>query len=343
MDINNLSGHEFEDFVEKLIHKMGFVTEERRKSADGGMDLKAINETPILKGLYIIQCKRYQKPIGESVVRDLYGVVSSERANKGILITNSSFTRSAKSFALNKPIELIDGVLLQQFIKQYLGEDNMREGNGLKVPQKYKILYDAIEKVLTKHEKAHKEITSGKIKISLENYQDNNDFIKYCGYKADKIVELCNEAKNQFNSIGSLLNILPEEELDYIETNQLKSKIDDFSLSFDEIEKEWLDALSKLPPDNLRTLHKSLVNSYETFYEALTDFTENLSSVVNNPTDYFSKAEKNEFDGGKPTARLTFLLTDKYTKVFAEEVNKALAQNNSFRTLYKGILSIFKK
>jgi len=44
MNLNNMSGHEFEEFIEKLIQKMGFVTEERRKSADGGIDLKAINE-----------------------------------------------------------------------------------------------------------------------------------------------------------------------------------------------------------------------------------------------------------------------------------------------------------
>lgn len=188
-----------------------------------------------------------------------------------------------------------------------------------------------------------KEITSGKIKISLEHYQDNNDFIKYCGYKADKIVELCNEAISQFNNIGSFLNILPGEELDYIETNQLKSKIDDFSLSFDQIEKEWLDALSKMPPDNLRALHRSLVNNYETFYEALTEFTNNLSTLVNSPTIYFSETDKSQLDEKEPTAILTFQLTDKYTKVFAEEVNKAIAQNNSFHTLYQSVLSIFKK
>lgn len=343
MDINNLSGHEFEDFVEKLIHKMGFVTEERRKSADGGIDLKAINEKPILKGLYIIQCKRYEKPVGESVIRDLYGVVSSERANKGILITNSSFTRSAKSFALNKPIELIDGVLMRQLIKQYLGEEDVGKGKGPNIPQKYKILNDLFEKELTEHEKKHKEIISGKAEINLQNYQDVNSFIKYCEYRAGKFAELCNVLKNQFNEIGSLLNILPEEGLDYIETNQLKSKIVNFSLLFEDVKKEWLDALSILPPDNLRALHKSLVNIYETSYEALNEFSDSLSSVVINPVDYFSKTEKDELDKRNPTARLTFLLTDKYTKVFAEELKEAKLQNNSLYTIGQSILSVLKK
>lgn len=343
MDINNLSGHEFEDFVEKLVHKMGFVTEERRKSADGGIDLKAINETPILKGLYIIQCKRYQKPIGESVIRDLYGVVSSERANKGILITNSSFSRSAKSFALNKPIELIDGVLMRQLIKQYLGEEDVGKGKGPNIPQKYKILNDLFEKKLTEHEKKHKEIINGNAEIILQNYQDANNFIKYCDDKAGKFVELCNLLKSQFNEIGSLLNILSAGELDYIEINQLKSKTSSFSLLFDDVEKEWLDSLSTLPPDNLRVLHKSLVNIYETFYEALVEFSDDLSSVVHNPKDYFSRTDKDQLHEKEPTTTLTFLLTDKYSKVFAEEVKEAKLRNNSFYTLYQGVLSIFKK
>lgn len=343
MDINNLSGHEFEDFVEKLIHKMGFITEERRKSADGGIDLKAINETPVLKGLYIIQCKRYEKPIGESIIRDLYGVVSSERANKGILITNSSFTRSAKSFALNKPIELIDGVLIQQLIKQYFGDENMGKIKGPNIPQKYKILNDLFEKELTEHEKNHKEIINGKTEIILQNYQDANNFIKYCDDKVGKFAELCNLLMNQFNGIGSLLNILSDKELDYIEINQLKSKTSTFSLLFDDVEKEWLDSLSILPPDNLRVLHKSLVNIYETFYEALDEFSDNLSSVVNDPVDYFSGTDKSQLDEKEPTTKLTFLLTDKYTKVFTDELKEAKLQNNSLYTTYQGILSVLRK
>ena len=53
MDIDNLSGHDFEDLTEELIKKLGFTTEERKRSVDGGIDIRAISEQPIFKGLYI--------------------------------------------------------------------------------------------------------------------------------------------------------------------------------------------------------------------------------------------------------------------------------------------------
>ena len=58
-----------------------------------------------------------KKPVGEPVLRDLYGTVMSERAAKGILITTSRFTARAKKFAEDKPLELIDGTLLLQLLK----------------------------------------------------------------------------------------------------------------------------------------------------------------------------------------------------------------------------------
>jgi restriction system protein len=50
----------------------------------------------------------------------LYGVVSAEGANKGILITSSAFTKGAEEFAQGKPIELIDGDQLERLIEEYL-------------------------------------------------------------------------------------------------------------------------------------------------------------------------------------------------------------------------------
>lgn len=59
-------------------------------------------------GKYIIQCKRYTAPVAVGIIRDLFGVVTAERASKGVLVTNSRFTREAKDFAAGKPIELVN-------------------------------------------------------------------------------------------------------------------------------------------------------------------------------------------------------------------------------------------
>ena len=118
-DINSLSGIEFENLCKNLIEKMGFSVETTKASGDGGIDLIAYNHEPVLSGKYIIQCKRYSGGVGEPIIRDLYGVITSERANKGILMTTGYFTKSSIAFAEGKPIELIDGELLGDLLKRY--------------------------------------------------------------------------------------------------------------------------------------------------------------------------------------------------------------------------------
>lgn len=115
-DINSLTGIEFEKVCQKLVENMGFSVETTKASGDGGIDLIAYNSQPLLSGKYIIQCKRYSGSVGEPIIRDLYGVVMSERANKGILMTTGYFTKSAIKFADGKPIELIDGKKIQELL-----------------------------------------------------------------------------------------------------------------------------------------------------------------------------------------------------------------------------------
>ena len=118
-DINSLSGIEFENICKNLIENMGFSVETTKASGDGGIDLIAHNHEPVLSGKYIIQCKRYSGSVGEPIIRDLYGVITSERANKGILMTTGYFTKSAIAFAEDKPIELIDGEQLDALLKRH--------------------------------------------------------------------------------------------------------------------------------------------------------------------------------------------------------------------------------
>ena len=118
-DVDSLSSAEFENVCQVLVEKMGFTTQTTKASGDGGIDLIAYNHQPLLSGKYIIQCKRYAGSVGEPIIRDLYGVVTSERANKGILMTTGHFTKSAVAFSEGKPIELIDGIKLKSLLSEY--------------------------------------------------------------------------------------------------------------------------------------------------------------------------------------------------------------------------------
>jgi len=102
-------GLTFEHKCMQVIQSMGFSAHSTKPVADGGIDIVALSNQPLTRGKYIIQCKNWKKPVGEPIVRDLYGVVASDNAVKGILISSSGFTSSATNFAKDKRLELIDG------------------------------------------------------------------------------------------------------------------------------------------------------------------------------------------------------------------------------------------
>jgi len=115
---------DFEDLVKVLLNRMGFNATTTKASGDGGIDLIAVNEKPIIGGKYIIQCKRYAigNNVGEAIIRELYGVMHAENANKGILITTSDFSKQAINFSQDKAIELLNGYSLLSLLKQYFEE-----------------------------------------------------------------------------------------------------------------------------------------------------------------------------------------------------------------------------
>jgi Holliday junction resolvasome RuvABC ATP-dependent DNA helicase subunit len=120
--LNSLSGVEFEEFITQLLKAMGFQTQMTKASGDGGIDIVAILDKPIIGGRYLFQCKRLgpDSLVGAPTVREFYGAISADRkARKGILITNSGFSVQAKEFADEVGIELIDGQRLGNLLAEY--------------------------------------------------------------------------------------------------------------------------------------------------------------------------------------------------------------------------------
>jgi Restriction endonuclease len=120
-DLDQMDPFDFEHLIGQLLSNMGLTVEVTKKSSDQGIDIIAASHDPITGGRYIVQCKRYapQNKVGEPEVRDLFGVVSSERASKGILVTTSSFSKAARDWAEGKPISLIDGKRLSGLLEEH--------------------------------------------------------------------------------------------------------------------------------------------------------------------------------------------------------------------------------
>lgn len=113
-----LNPFEFEHLVANLFAQMGLESKLTRSSRDGGVDCVAFDPRPVLGGKVVIQAKRYRNTVGVSAVRDLYGTMINEGANKGILVTTSGYGPDAFDFCKDKPIELVDGGGLLYLLQQ---------------------------------------------------------------------------------------------------------------------------------------------------------------------------------------------------------------------------------
>ncbi|WP_052091881.1 restriction endonuclease [Paenibacillus sp. FSL H7-0357] len=109
---------DFEHLVCNLFSKIGLESKLTRSSRDGGVDVIAFDPRPVFGGKYVIQAKRYKNTVEVAAVRDLYGTMMNENASKGILVTTSTYGPDARSFAKDKPIELIDGRVLLHMLEE---------------------------------------------------------------------------------------------------------------------------------------------------------------------------------------------------------------------------------
>jgi len=120
-NLMDLTPGEFEVLVSNLFTQMGLDTKLTRSSRDGGVDAVAFDTRPVLGGKVVIQAKRYRDAVGVSAVRDLYGTMLNEGANKGILVCTSRYGPDAYNFSKDKPIELIDGGGLLYLLREHAG------------------------------------------------------------------------------------------------------------------------------------------------------------------------------------------------------------------------------
>ena len=104
---------EFEHLIRELFAKEfsqeGSEVKVTQASRDKGVDAIAYDPDPIRGGKFIIQAKRYTATVDVSAVRDLYGTIMNEGANRGILVTTAKFGSDAYDFAKDKNITLLEG------------------------------------------------------------------------------------------------------------------------------------------------------------------------------------------------------------------------------------------
>ena len=142
-NITNLSPERFEHLVVTLLEKMSYGKGQQvGGSGDGGID-GIINQDPLGLEKVYIQAKRWSNQIGDPEIRNFSGSLDAKGAAKGVFITNSTFSNTARRTAETisagpKFIRLIDGrELAELMIEHSVGVVTERTYEVKKVDENY--------------------------------------------------------------------------------------------------------------------------------------------------------------------------------------------------------------
>lgn len=120
--LSRVSPTSFESIVLEVLHAMGYGTsrddlERVGGSGDGGIDGIISLDKLGLEKVYV-QAKRWQNDVGSPVIREFVGGLQLKGADKGVLITTSSFTKDAREAAEKAlgSVVLVDGRRLAQLM-----------------------------------------------------------------------------------------------------------------------------------------------------------------------------------------------------------------------------------
>nr|WP_283817518.1 restriction endonuclease [Herbaspirillum sp. C7C8] len=87
------------------------------KSGDGGID-GIIKEDRLGLDVIYVQAKRWDGTVGRPEIQKFAGALQGQRANKGVFITTSVFSKDAEDYAniISSKIILLDGKQLAKFM-----------------------------------------------------------------------------------------------------------------------------------------------------------------------------------------------------------------------------------
>ena len=113
---NDMSGFDFENYSAELLNANGFEKIKVTKaSGDFGVDIIAYKDD--IK--YSIQCKKYSSPVGIRAVQEVITSKAINDSHVAVVLTNNSFTKSAKILAEKNNVLLWGREKLDELISNY--------------------------------------------------------------------------------------------------------------------------------------------------------------------------------------------------------------------------------
>lgn len=120
-DIQQMNGFDFEEVVADLFNAKGYDAKVTSGSGDQGADVVADKDFEKV----VIQAKRYKGKVSNSAVQEVVASMKHYNADRGLVITNSQFTSSARELASSNDIELWNGGKLKEQIEAYLNKNSI--------------------------------------------------------------------------------------------------------------------------------------------------------------------------------------------------------------------------
>lgn len=114
--LSAMTPREFEEFVARMFRAMGHSVTLTQASGDKGVDIFLDSRKAI------VQCKKYEGSVGQSIVRDFYGTMIHYKAERGYIVTTGTFSLPAQTWAKGKPIHLVDGMELVKTLETIKSE-----------------------------------------------------------------------------------------------------------------------------------------------------------------------------------------------------------------------------
>lgn len=112
--IDSLSGHDLEEFLYYFFRNLNFDVKRTKASRDYGADLILNYKATTI----VVQCKLYfNHNVGNSAIQEIATAKDYYSADKGIVITNSFFTKSAITLSKSSNITLIDRIQFDNLLK----------------------------------------------------------------------------------------------------------------------------------------------------------------------------------------------------------------------------------
>ncbi|WP_249306034.1 restriction endonuclease [Lederbergia citrea] len=101
--IDQMSGQQFEYYLSQMLGKQGYKVRLTKVTGDFGADLVLTSPTG---KIIVVQAKRYKKNVGIKAVQEVGTSMSHYNATEAWVITNSYYTKAARTLAKSNGIQL---------------------------------------------------------------------------------------------------------------------------------------------------------------------------------------------------------------------------------------------